>query len=142
MAISENAQRFVSQVWQGTVGQLRRASELAAIWEARVGQPEWPNITTSVTNGASSFIDNIDRLNAASQDASKGPLVDKAIAFLTDGQYTTAQVRSVVGNLRSACVALRDADKSTDQALTSALQTFAADVPTLPDEGGALDVWG
>lgn len=141
MAISENAQRFVSQVWQGTVGQIRRASELAAIWEARVGQPEWPNNAAAVTNGASSFIDNIDRLNAASQDATKGPLVDKAIAFLTDGVYTTNQVRNVMGNLRSACVTLRDADKSTDATLTSALQTFAANVPTLPDDPGLLTIW-
>jgi hypothetical protein len=143
MGFSENKSRFAGQVWHGTVGQIRRAPELAAIWKTRAiaGQPSLAVLAQQVTDGAAAFIFNIDRLNAAAQDPVKGPLVDAAIAFITNGEFTTLQARTKMGQLRAACVTLRDADKSTDVALIAALDAFALAVPTVPDDIGNETVW-
>lgn len=143
MGFSENKMRFAAEVWQGTVGQIRRAPVLSAKWKAMAlaGDPQLATLATYVTDGMSSFISNIDRLAAASNDAVKGPLVDAAVTFITAGQFTTAQAKAKMAQLRTACVALRNADKSTVQLLTAALDTFAASVPAIPDDAGIDSVW-
>lgn len=143
MGFSENKTRFAGEVWQGTVGQIRRAPELSATWKtwAQDGNPPLAVLAQYVTDGTTTLISNIDRLAAASNDAVKGPLIDAAIAFITAGQFTTAQAKTKMGQLRAACVALRNADKSTAQALITALDTFTAAAPTIPDDAGILSVW-
>lgn len=136
MGFSEAKARFIGEVWQGTVGQIRRAPEIGVKWKewADTQSVELVKLGTIVTDGANSFISNIDRLNAASQDPVKGPLIDLAIQVITNGEYTTNQARTVMGNLRSACVALRNAPKTTYAEISSALATFIAAVPVVPDD--------
>lgn len=143
MAIKENLARFAEQVWNGTVAQIRRAPVVAAKWKSWAQAQSVPlaELSARATDGAISFISNIDRLNVASQDPVKGPLVDAAIAYLGNGEYTTLQVRNIMGQLRSACVALRDANKSTYAALIVALDAFILAVPAIPDEPGSETIW-
>jgi len=144
--LQENRKRLAEQFWQGTVGQIRRAPVVAARWKAWAetpgeGVPSAEEIATRATDGAVAFIDTIDRLGAKAQDAAYTGHLDAAIAYLTDGQFTVAQVRSGMATMRQACVALRDADKSTAQALIDALDALVAAVPVIPDEPGDLTLW-
>lgn len=143
MGFSENGSRFAHQVWNGTVGQIRRSTVLAGVWKARAQLGDMPvaSLALQVTDGAASFISNIDQLNTAALDPIKGPLIDAAIAYLSAGTITTLQARTKMGQLRAACVTLRDANKSTTSALVAALDAFAIAVPTIPDDAGVITVW-
>jgi hypothetical protein len=141
MGFSENGSRFAEQVWNGTVGQIRNATQVGTLWRNRVGTVPRAALAQHVTDGAVSFISNIDRLNTASQDPVKGPIIDAAIAYLTGGEITTAQARNTMGNLRSACVTLRDANKGSNVALGAALDTFIASIPSIPDDIGNETIW-
>lgn len=131
------------QVWTGTVAQIRRAPIVAAIWKDKLqsGVVTLERVNTWITDGCNAFLNTISRLNAAATDPVKGPLVDVAIFFITNGEHTTAQVRNFMGNLRNVILALRDADRSTQALCVTALDQFIADVPVVPDTPGSETIW-
>lgn len=143
MAIYEDRQRIAYQVWNATVSQVRRAPVVAGIWKAHLqaGAVTLAQTNARITDGCASFLDTIARLNAAAQDPVKGPLVDAAIAFITNGEHTTQQVRNFMVNVRNAVIALRDADRSTQQLCIAALDTFIADIPSIPDAAGTISIF-